>query len=53
MAKRKRRASRRKREPLAQEHLEHVSRDLLDDHPEIVKEFIGRGPSRPVHAPAR
>jgi predicted GIY-YIG superfamily endonuclease len=42
MAKRKHRASRRKREPLVQEHLERVSRDLLDDHPEVVKEFIGR-----------
>ncbi len=33
---------RRKREPLVHQHLENVSRDLLERHPELVREFIGR-----------
>lgn len=44
MAKRKRKRGRRrrKREPLVHAHLERVSRNLLDKHPEIVRQFIGR-----------
>lgn len=33
---------RRKREPLVHQHLENVSRDLLESHPELVREFVGR-----------
>lgn len=33
---------RRKREPLVHRHLENVSRNLLEKHPELVREFIGR-----------
>jgi hypothetical protein len=33
---------RRKREALVHRHLENVSRDLLEKHPELVREFIGR-----------
>lgn len=36
------RSRRRKREALVQEHLENVSRDLLERYPELVREFIGR-----------
>jgi pyruvate dehydrogenase complex dehydrogenase (E1) component len=32
----------RKREPLVHQHLENVSRDLLESHPELVREFVGR-----------
>jgi hypothetical protein len=35
-------ARRRKREALVHRHLENVSRDLLEKHPELVREFIGR-----------
>ncbi|MGY4618580.1 hypothetical protein ACVWZ4_003807 [Bradyrhizobium sp. USDA 4472] len=35
-------ARHRKREPLVHQHLENVSRDLLEQHPELVREFIGR-----------
>lgn len=35
-------ARRRKREALVHQHLENVSRDLLERHPELVREFIGR-----------
>ncbi len=41
MAKaRKKRA--RKREGLVHRHLERVSRDLLEQHPDVVRQFIGR-----------
>jgi Restriction Enzyme Adenine Methylase Associated len=33
---------RRKREALVYAHLEHVSRDLLESHPDVVRDFIGR-----------
>ena len=33
---------RRKREALVHQHLENVSRDLLETHTELVREFIGR-----------
>lgn len=36
------RVPRRKREPLVHQHLENVSRNLLEKHPELVREFIGR-----------
>ena len=32
----------RRREALVHSHLERVSRDLLEDHPDVVKKFIGR-----------
>lgn len=35
-------ARRRRREALVHQHLENVSRDLLEQHPELVREFIGR-----------
>ena len=31
-----------KREALVHQHLENVSRDLLERHPELVRELIGR-----------
>jgi hypothetical protein len=40
--KTKARHIRRTREPLVHQHLENVSRDLLQNHPELVREFIGR-----------
>lgn len=40
--KRKKGRRRRKREPLVHAYLERVSRELLEKHPEIVREFIGR-----------
>ena len=42
MAKNAKRQRRRKREPLVHQHLENVSRDLFEKHPDIVKQFIGR-----------
>jgi hypothetical protein len=42
MAKKRTRQRRRKREALVHQHLENVSRDLLDRHPEVVRQFIGR-----------
>lgn len=42
MAKKAKRQRRRKREPLVHQHLENVSRDLFEKHPDIVKQFIGR-----------
>lgn len=33
---------RRKREALVHQHLENVSRDLLERHPDVVRQFIGR-----------
>jgi hypothetical protein len=41
-AKRKRRPRRRRRDALVYAHLENVSRDLLERHPDIVRDFIGR-----------
>src|SRR4051794_25332049 len=40
--KTKARRVRRTREPLVHQHLENVSRDLFENHPELVREFIGR-----------
>jgi Restriction Enzyme Adenine Methylase Associated/Protein of unknown function (DUF2924) len=40
--KRKRRSRRRRRDALVYAHLENVSRDLLERHPDIVRDFIGR-----------
>lgn len=40
--KTKARRRRRTREPLVHQHLENVSRDLLEKHPELVREFVGR-----------
>jgi len=42
MRRRKRRSKRGKREALVHQHLENVSRDLLEEHPDVVKQFIGR-----------
>lgn len=43
MAKSSRRRRRRgRREGLVYQHLEHVSRDLLERHPDVVRNFIGR-----------
>ena len=41
MAKR-RRPRRRRREALVHQHLENVSRELLEQHPDVVRGFIGR-----------
>lgn len=41
MAKKKRQP-RRRREALVHQHLENVSRDLLEQHPDVVRQFIGR-----------
>jgi hypothetical protein len=42
LKKRAKGVRRRKREPLVHRHLENVSRNLLEKHPELVREFIGR-----------
>jgi hypothetical protein len=42
MAGKKKRAKRGRREALVHQHLENVSRDLLEQHPDVVREFIGR-----------
>ncbi len=42
MVKKVKRQRRRKREALVHQHLENVSRDLLEQHPDIVRQFIGR-----------
>lgn len=42
MAKKVKRQRRRKREALVHQHLENVSRDLLEQHPDVVRQFIGR-----------
>jgi hypothetical protein len=42
IGKRKTRVRRRRREALVHGHLENVSRDLLENHRDIVREFIGR-----------
>lgn len=34
--------SRRKREGLVYRHLENASRDLFDEHPELIRSFVGR-----------
>jgi hypothetical protein len=39
---RNRRRSRRRREALVHQHLENVSRELLEQHPDVVQHFIGR-----------
>jgi hypothetical protein len=40
MARQRRR--RRRREALVHQHLENVSRELLEKHPDVVRDFIGR-----------
>jgi len=42
MAKAKKPRRRRNREALVHQHLENVSRQLLEKHPDIVRQFIGR-----------
>ncbi len=42
MATRRKKHKRRRREPLVFQHLENVSRELLDQHPDIVRQFVGR-----------
>ena len=42
MAKKAKRPRRRRREALVHQHLENVSRELLELHPDVVKQFIGR-----------
>jgi hypothetical protein len=42
MVRAKRRARRRRRDALVYAHLENVSRDLLEQHPDVVRDFIGR-----------
>jgi hypothetical protein len=42
IGKRKKRLRRRRREALVHGHLENVSRDLLENHRDIVRDFIGR-----------
>jgi hypothetical protein len=42
MARARRKTRRRRRDALVYAHLEHVSRDLLERHPDIVRDFIGR-----------
>ena len=42
MAKRKSPTRRRRREALVHQHLENVSRDLLEQYPDEVRRFIGR-----------
>jgi hypothetical protein len=42
MARKKKRAKRGRREALVHQHLENVSRDLLEQHPDVVRQFVGR-----------
>lgn len=42
MARLRKRHRRRKREALVHQHLENVSRELLEVHPDVVRQFIGR-----------
>jgi hypothetical protein len=42
MARLRKRHRRRKREALVHQHLENVSRELLEGHPDVVRQFIGR-----------
>jgi hypothetical protein len=42
MVRAKRKTRRRRRDALVYAHLEHVSRDLLERHPEVVRDFIGK-----------
>lgn len=42
MVRTKRQRRTRRREALVHSHLERVSRDLLETHPDVVREFIGR-----------
>jgi hypothetical protein len=44
MARKKRRARRTRREPLVHQHLENVSRTFLEQHQDVVREFIGGNP---------
>src|SRR5262249_16266584 len=37
----RKRSRRRKHEPLVHQHLEKVSRGLLERHPDVVRQFIG------------
>ena len=42
MVRAKRKTRRRRRDALVYAHLENVSRDLLEQHPDVVRDFIGR-----------
>jgi Restriction Enzyme Adenine Methylase Associated/Protein of unknown function (DUF2924) len=42
MVRARRKTRRRRRDALVYAHLEHVSRDLLERHPDVVRDFIGR-----------
>lgn len=42
MVARRGRQRRRRREALVHQHLENVSRKLLEQHPDVVRQFIGR-----------
>ena len=42
MARMLKRHRRRRREALVHQHLENVSRELLERHPDVVRQFIGR-----------
>jgi Restriction Enzyme Adenine Methylase Associated/Protein of unknown function (DUF2924) len=42
MVRARRKLRRRRRDALVYAHLEHVSRDLLERHPDVVRDFIGR-----------
>jgi hypothetical protein len=42
MVRANRRTRRRRRDALVYAHLENVSRDLLEQHPDVVRDFIGR-----------
>ena len=42
MVRARRKPHRRRRDALVYAHLEHVSRDLLERHPDVVRDFIGR-----------
>jgi hypothetical protein len=42
--KRKKRSRPRRRDALVYAHLENVSRGLLEQHPDVVRDFIGRNP---------
>ena len=38
----KKRVKRRRREALVHQHLENVSREMLEEHPDVVQHFVGR-----------
>ena len=42
MGKRATKRRSRRREALVHQHLENISRELLEQHPDVVQDFIGR-----------